>query len=113
MPRASGRRTSVRLVSGFHARIQGDLGEAAAIAWLTKTGATVSVPLFHSPDYDLVAECGDALMRVQVKTSTSRERDRFAVQLATSGGNRSWNGIVKHFDPGRCDCVYALSAIIK
>lgn len=45
-----------------HSRRQGDLGEAAAIDWLTRQGADVLVPLFHSPDYDLAAEVeGDLL----------------------------------------------------
>jgi hypothetical protein len=39
-----------------HPRRQGDLGEAAAIEWLTRVGAGVFFPLFHSPDVDLVAE---------------------------------------------------------
>lgn len=51
-------------------RTQGDLGEVAAIAWLAKVGAVVSQPLFHDPDYDLVAEVGGDLLRVQVKTSS-------------------------------------------
>ena len=37
-------------------RLQGDLGEASAIEWLTRQGATVSLPVGHSPDYDLIAE---------------------------------------------------------
>ena len=92
----------------FHRRTQGDLGEVAAIAWLTKVGAIVSQPLFHSPDYDLVAELGGDLLRVQVKTSTGYRKGRFAVRLATSGGNRSWNRIVRHFDPARCDYLFVL-----
>lgn len=95
--------------NAFHARRQGDIGEAAAIHELTRLGAVVSVPLFHSPDYDLVADFGEGLRRVQVKTSTHRTgRSRYAVQLATSGGNTSWNGVVKEFDPSRCDLLFAL-----
>ena len=37
-------------------RRQGDIGEAAAIQWLTEVGAGVCFPLFHSPDFDLIAE---------------------------------------------------------
>ena len=94
----------------FHSRNQGDLGEVAAIAWLTSVGAVVSMPLFHSPDYDVVAEHDGALLRVQVKTSSFRERGRFAVRLATSGGNRSWTGVVRHFDTARCDYLFVLVA---
>jgi len=35
----------------INCRQQGDLGEASAIEWLTRQGATVLVPLGHSPDY--------------------------------------------------------------
>jgi hypothetical protein len=95
-------------------RRQGDLGEAAAIAWLTKIGAGVSVPLFHSPDYDLIAELRGQLLRVQVKTSRNVRRDtvqgRFNVMVATYGGNQSWNGLVKRFDLSRCDFLFVLVA---
>ena len=56
-------RESRRLINR---RQQGDLGEASAIDWLTRVGATVSVQLGHSPDYDLIAarSIDDALDRV-------------------------------------------------
>jgi bifunctional DNA-binding transcriptional regulator/antitoxin component of YhaV-PrlF toxin-antitoxin module len=96
--------------TGFHPRRQGDLGEAAAIHWLSAIGAIVSFPLFHSPDYDLIAEVGGRLLRVQVKTSRYEvaSTGHFAVQLATSGGNQSWTGTVKTFDPTRVDYVFVL-----
>jgi hypothetical protein len=28
------------------------------------------------------------------------------VSIATRGGNQSWNGVVKHFDAGRCDYLF-------
>jgi hypothetical protein len=98
------------MAQGFHPRRQGDLGEAAAIQSLTSIGAVVSFPLFHSPDYDLVADLGGGLLRIQVKTSGCRHNsiDHFAVQLATSGGNQSWNRVVKEFDPARFDFLYVL-----
>jgi bifunctional DNA-binding transcriptional regulator/antitoxin component of YhaV-PrlF toxin-antitoxin module len=95
---------------GFHPRRQGDLGEAAAIDWLTRLGASVAFPLFHSPDYDLIADLSGRLFRVQVKTSSCRHgpTGHFAVQLATSGGNQSWTGVVKRFDRGRFDFLFVL-----
>jgi hypothetical protein len=39
-------------------RAQGDIGEASAIEWLTTQGALVFVPLFRSPNYDLIADLG-------------------------------------------------------
>ena len=94
----------------FHPRRQGDLGEASAIQWLTSIGAVVAFPLFHSPDYDLIADLGRGLFTVQVKTSVCRHgsTDHFAVQLATSGGNQSWTRVVKKFDPARVDSLFVL-----
>lgn len=91
-------------------RRQGDLGEAAAIQWLAEVGGTVCFPLFHSPDFDLVAEVNGSLLKIQVKTSTQQSGDRFKVQLATSGGNRSWSGLVKRFSSARCDFLFVLVA---
>jgi PD-(D/E)XK endonuclease len=95
---------------GFHPRTQGDLGEAAAIQWLTSIGAVVSFPLFHSPDYDLIADLRGRLTRIQVKTSSHRvgSTRHYAVQLATSGGNQSWTGLVKKFDPCRFEFLFVL-----
>ncbi len=89
-------------------RRQGDIGEAAAIAWLTRAGFGVWVPLGHSPDADLIAQRDDRLLRVQVKTSTALRSDRYEVSLATKGGNRSWSGRVKTFDPSRYEYLFVL-----
>jgi Holliday junction resolvase-like predicted endonuclease len=69
-------RTSVRMDRLINRRQQGDLGEASAIEWLTSVGATVSVPLGHSPDYDLIAQLAGRLMRIQVKTTVCSTRTR-------------------------------------
>jgi hypothetical protein len=87
-------------------RRQGDAGELSAINWLFSAGARVYVPLFTDPDCDLVADFGDRIERVQVKTSTCWARSRFVVSLCTRGGNQSWNGIVKRLDATRCDVVF-------
>ncbi|HEY1510382.1 MAG TPA: group I intron-associated PD-(D/E)XK endonuclease [Solirubrobacteraceae bacterium] len=87
-------------------RRQGDAGELSAIEWLFSAGADVSKPLFENPDYDLLADFGDRVDRVQVKTSTCWAKNRFVVALCTRGGNQSWNGIVKRLDATRCDAVF-------
>ena len=74
--------------------------------WLTCAGAIVCRPLFENPDYDLVADFGDRLVRVQVKTSSAWRNNRWEVTLATRGGNQSWNGLVKHLDASRCDSLF-------
>ena len=94
-------------------RQQGDLGEASAIEWFSRLGATILIPFGHSPDFDLVTEIEGKLLRIQVKTSTCRESRnggslRWAVALATNGGNQSWSGVAKLFDPARFDLLFVL-----
>ena len=87
-------------------RRQGDAGELSAITWLTEVGALVAKPLFENSDYDLIADFGDRIDRVQVKTSTCWANNRFVVALCTRGGNQSWNRIVKRLTATRCDRVF-------
>lgn len=94
-------------------RVQGDIGELSAMEWLGSKGATVWVPFNHSPHVDLMAEWDDRLIKVQVKTSTFRGpvksgEERWKISIATNGGNRSWNGLTKEFDPGRVDYLFVL-----
>jgi hypothetical protein len=91
-------------------REQGDYGERAALHWLVGQGAHVSIPFGHSPDYDLIADLGGRLSRVQVKTSACRYKRRWAVTVCTRGGNRSWSGVVKTLDTSRIDHLFVLVA---
>jgi Holliday junction resolvase-like predicted endonuclease len=91
-------------------RRQGDLGEFSAIEWLGSRGYAIAIPLGHSPDYDLIAEIDDRLVRVQVKTTTVFRHGRYDVTLCTRGGNQSWSGLVKHFAANRCDWLFVLVA---
>ena len=50
---------------------------------LDKAGFGVWIPLGHSPDIDLIAQKGEELLRVQVKTATFQRAGRFEVKLAT------------------------------
>ena len=74
--------------------------------WLASQGARIYLPVGHSPDVDLIADFGDQLLRIEVKTSTHRRRERWGVLISTRGGNQSWTGLVKYFDPDRCDYLF-------
>jgi Holliday junction resolvase-like predicted endonuclease len=87
-------------------REQGDLGELSAMEWLASKNAKLFLPVLHSPDIDIVAELGGRLHRIEVKTSTYQQRDRWSVLISTRGGNQSWTGLVKHFEPERCDFLF-------
>ena len=89
-------------------RIQGDYGERAALYWLIGQGAHVSIPFGHSPHYDLIADFGTELSRVQVKTSVCREKERWAIAVCTRGGNQSWGGLVKRFGSEHVDHLFVL-----
>lgn len=94
-------------------RQQGDLGEFSAMEWLASKGALVWVPLGHSRDVDLIAEFNDQMLRVQVKTTTQRATTprghrRWRAMIATNGGNQSWSGSTKTFDPTRVDLLFVL-----
>jgi hypothetical protein len=91
-------------------REQGDHGERAALYWLAAQGAQVSIPFGHSPHYDLIAELGGRLLRVQVKTCACRQQGRWCVTVCTRGGNQSWSGLVKKLDLNRFDYLFVLVA---
>jgi len=94
-------------VGVVHPRAQGDIGEASAIDWLTRQGAVVCKPLFHSPNFDLVAEVAGRLVRIEVKTTQSRTPvGNWSASICTRGGNQSWNGLTKRFDPKLCDFLF-------
>jgi hypothetical protein len=90
-------------------REQGLLGLTDAIQWFGQRGWSISMPLIDSQPYDLVADDGERLYRVQVKTTTRRTRyGIFVVQLCTRGGNQSFH-TSKTFDPLSCDLLFALT----
>jgi hypothetical protein len=75
--------------------------------WLASRGAHIYVPVGHSPDVDLIAEIDGVALRVEVKTATYQTAaGRWDVQIATRGGNQSWSGVAKYFDPERCDYLF-------
>jgi hypothetical protein len=90
-----------------HWRRQGDLAELAALEWFASKGALICIPLGHSPDYDFIADFGERA-RVQVKSCTSFRLDRWQVTIATRGGNQSWSGLAKYFDPSRCEYLFVV-----
>jgi hypothetical protein len=91
-----------------HPREQGDLGEVAAIEWLTRNVGPVFIPVTHSPDFDLIVAAPRGLLRVEVKTSTCVRGARYEVAVCTRGGNQSWNGVTKTWEPSRCDYLFVL-----
>jgi hypothetical protein len=96
-----------RIIEG-DPRGQGDPGERSAITWLLERELPVFLPVGHSPDIDVITVIANRVVSVQVKTSTQFTKNRWDVAVCTPGGNRSWNGVIKHLDPSRYDRLFVL-----
>ena len=87
---------------------QGEIGLAFAIAYFTKSGYIVSLPLCDNQDYDLIVDNG-TLKKVQVKTTKFKnKRGSYIVALRTCGGNSS-RTTIKMFDSSLTDLLYVLT----
>lgn len=89
----------------INSKKQGDVGMCYAIAYYSRLGWTVSIPITDSQDYDLLVENTDNnILKVQVKTSRYlTEGGTYQVSLKTCGGNKIWtnnkeNGIKNYID---------------
>jgi hypothetical protein len=104
-------RAPLREAVGFRAhantRQQGDAGLGIAIAYFSRIGVRVGIPLTDSQPYDLmIDDCGQ-LSRVQVRTTTNREGRSYVVGLKTVGGNKT-QLITKVFDPKAYEWLFAV-----
>ena len=89
---------------------QGTLGLSYAIAYLTKQGYNVSVPLVDNQSYDLVCEIDGDLKKVQVKSTRTKENSNYCVQLRSIRANRTGNTVHK-FDNKSCDYLLAVTEL--
>lgn len=92
-----------------NAKKQGDIGMAYAIAYYSRLGYTVCIPMTDSQDYDLIIDTGNSLLKVQVKTTDYvTDSGTYQVSLKTCGGNRSGQTI-KTFDSNSSDLLFVLT----
>lgn len=80
-----------------NSRVQGDAGLGIAIAYFSRIGVRVGIPLTDSQPYDLMIDNAGELSRVQVRTTTTRRGRYYFVSLKTVGAN-STKVITKLFD---------------
>lgn len=86
---------------------QGDIGVAHAIYWYTLQGYKVSIPNTDSTRYDLIVDKDGKLFRVQCKTTFRKGKyGKYEVSFRTSGGNQSWNKVVKFISSDETDLVW-------
>ena len=86
---------------------QGNIGLGQAIAYYMSQGFMVSIPINDTQPYDLVVDKfdGEGLQRVSVKTTKTKDKSNYIVDLRSSGGNRS-RYINKCFDKNNCDVLF-------
>lgn len=85
----------------MNSRQQGAIGVAKAIAHYSSLGWSVSVPIADAQRYDLIVDDGSGPQRVECKTSTTGD-----FHLRTQGGNRSWSGEPRMFDPTEVERLF-------
>jgi hypothetical protein len=88
-------------------RLQGDAGLGIAIAYFSRIGVRVGIPLTDSQPYDLMIDDSQQLSRVQVRTTTNREGRSYVVGLKTVGGNKT-QLITKVFDPSAYEWLFVV-----
>jgi hypothetical protein len=88
---------------------QGDTCESFATFYYTSLGCIVSKPLTHSPYYDLIVDTDGVLKKVECKSSRFKDNPKsYTVALGTTGGNQSWNKVVKKIDAKKVDEIFIL-----
>lgn len=85
------------MLDAKNTKTQGDIGVGQAIAWFTRNGYTVSIPLTDNQAYDLIVDKDNQIYRVQVKTTKFKKHNHFYISLIVKGGNKSCS-TAKRFD---------------
>ena len=88
---------------------QGDIGMCYAMAYYSKLGWTISVPITDSQDYDFIVDTEDELLKVQVKTTSCYSEYGIPMaSLKTTGGNQTCY-TSKSFDTSKIDLLFVLT----
>ena len=85
---------------------RGNIGMGYAIAKLTELGYNISIPITDSQDYDLIADLEGVLLKVQVKTTSYKDKKSgyYMVALRTKTYNK-----LKSFIDSDCDLLFVLT----
>lgn len=97
-----------------NSKAQGNVGVGAAIAFATRSGYGVSIPLNDSQEYDLIFDMHDQgyvrslIKKIQVKTTRYKTpHGVYQCSLATNGGNQT-RSTIKKFDRDAIDYLFVL-----
>lgn len=89
---------------------QGNVGLAYAIAYYSRLGYIISIPLTDSQDYDLVVDNYKQLLKVQVKTTKFlAPNGNYVVNLTTNSKRIVSSNKVITFDKNSCDILFILT----
>ena len=89
---------------------QGGMGIGKCISYFLSKGYGVFVPVCDNQRYDLIIDINGSLKKVEVKTTTQKDkRGNFTVTLKTCGGNQSFH-IIKVFDKTSLDYLFILDS---
>ena len=88
-------------------RVQGNAGLGVAIAYFSRIGVAVGIPLTDTQPYDLMIDNGGELARVQVRTTTSKRGNQYSVSLKTIGAN-STKVVTKLFDGAAYEWLFVV-----
>lgn len=85
---------------------RGNIGMGYAVAKLTELGYNISIPITDSQDYDLIADLEGVLLKVQVKTTSYKDKksEYYMVALRTKTYNK-----LKSFTDSDCDLLFVLT----
>ena len=68
---------------------KGNTSLGVAIAYYTSNGYTVSIPLNDTQDYDLIVDKDNYIKRVQIKSSSCKDKNgKYQVALKSCGGTK-------------------------
>lgn len=106
-------RRPLREAAGFRSfvnpRKQGNAGLGIAIAYLSRLGVEVAIPLTDTQRYDLIIVQDDGMARVQVKTTTQRDPryGHYRVPLQCIGRNNTGT-VRRKFDQGDYEWLFVV-----
>jgi len=100
-------REAVGFTTFANPRKQGNAGLGIAIAYFSRIGVEVAIPLTDTQRYDLIIVHDRGLERVQVKTTTMKDYGSYVVHLRTIGGNKS-QVKTRPFDPSDYEWLFVV-----
>lgn len=92
---------------------QGNWGLGQAIAYFTRIGASVSIPLTDSQEYDLIVDIENKLVRIQVKSSTNLapSGNGYGFELRSRVKDSKRAQLRRHVIDSECDFLFAVCPI--